>query len=130
MGFLVRLCQSSFYEDPSIETDFYPDLTRRADWVEYCETTIIKDEDEDKVKRTQNYPLGYRIIYDDNDFIYRLDFYVTKAEFKEAFLAIKPLGRKTRDASPARTETVIFGNVRIVLLEDRAFGHRTSARWK
>ncbi len=120
--FWYAYAESPFYEDPSIETDFYPDLTGRADWIEYCETTIIKDEAEDKAKRVQNYPPGYRIIYDREGYIYRLDFYVTKGEFKEAFLAVKSLGRKPRDGSPAPVETVIFGNVRVVLLEDRQFG--------
>lgn len=118
--FWFNCAESPYYADSSIETDFYPTLTRRANWVEYSETTVLKEED--RASRAQDYPLGYRVVYGNFDTIYRLDFYVTKAEFKEAFLSLQSLGRKPRDGSLPPTEIVIFGNVRVVLLDDGQFG--------
>jgi hypothetical protein len=103
--------KSPYYEDPSLENEFYEALTSRENWVEYSETIIIKDED--VPQRDQKYPLGYRRLS------HRLDFYVTKEDCKQAFLALKPLGRKRGDGRIV--DAWIFGRVRVVMLQDGQF---------
>lgn len=112
--FWFNCVKSPFGEDPSLENDFYPKLTNQENWVPYCETTIIKTDDRDR--REKSYPNGYRRLSE------RLDFYVTKPEFAEAYQAIQQLGR--RQGNEQITETVIFGSLRVVLLASAKFGER------
>jgi len=110
-SFWFNYAESPYYADPAIENKYYPSLTSKEDWVEYCETTIIKESD--IPQREKNYPLGYRRLS------YRLDFYVTKQEFKQAFRNIQRLGRKIRDERVR--EAVIFGSLRVIMLDDDEF---------
>ena len=117
-GFWFDYAESSYYEDPSLENSFYENLTTPQDWVCYSETTIIKMED--VARRGQNYPNGYRQSDE------RLDFYVTKPEFAEAYRAVQRLGR--RRGTEQILEVSIFGSLRVVLLPDAGFGERSESK--
>ena len=97
--FWFNYAESPYYEDPSLENAFYRKLTNRADWVPYSETIIIKPED--TTKREQEYPKGYRQSAE------RLDFYVTKPEFSEAYRAVQKLGRR-RGTGKIREVTILI----------------------
>ncbi len=103
-----------YYEDPSLGNEFYERLTTRENWVPYCETTIIKEED--VAKREGEYPNGYRRRDE------RLDFYVTKLKFAEAYQTVQRLGRP--QGNEQVTEATIFGSLRVVLLATAEFGER------
>jgi hypothetical protein len=113
--FWFNYAQSPYYEDPSLENAFYEKLTNRADWVPYSETIIIKPED--TIKREQDYPKGYRQLAE------RLDFYVTKLEFSEAYRAVQKLGR--RQGTEQIREVTILSSLRVRLLSDSEFGERS-----
>jgi hypothetical protein len=114
--FWFNCVKSPFGEDPSLENHFYPKLTKREEWVSWGETTIIQEED--VVKRGKNYPNSYRRSSE------RIDFYVTKPEFAEAYQAIQKLGRQQGDKQVA--DVVIFGSLNVVLLASAEFGERTA----
>lgn len=113
--FWFNYAESPYYEDPSLENAFYEKLTNRADWIPYSETIIIKPED--TTKREQEYPKGYRQSAE------RLDFYVTKPEFSEAYRAVQQLGR--RQGTEQIREVTILSLLRVRLLSDSEFGERS-----
>ena len=117
-GFWFNYAESPYYEDPSLENGFYKNLTNTQDWVTYSETIIIKSED--VARRGQDYPNGYRKLDK------RLDFYVTKPEFAEAYRTVQKLGR--RQGTEQIREVSIFGSLRVVLLPDAEFGERSEER--
>ena len=112
--FWFNYAQSPYYEDPSLENGFYEKLTRRQDWVPYSKTIIIKEKD--VIRRKKDSPNGYRQLDE------RIDFYVTKPEFAQAYEAIQQLGRQRGDKQV--TEVVIFGLLHVVLLATAEFGRR------
>jgi hypothetical protein len=114
--FWFNYAESPYYEDPHLENDFYAKLTNQKNWISWGETTIIKEED--VARREKNYPNGYRWLDE------RLDFYVTKPEFAEAYRAIQKLGH--RQGSKQDIEVVIFGSLHVVLLASAEFGERTT----
>lgn len=102
---------SSDYEDPNLINRYYPALTTEAAWINYCETIVLRDED--AADRDRRHPLGF-LASDE-----RLDFYVTRSEFVEAFRRIQRLTR-----TPGKkqvTQITIFKSLRVVLLNNAAF---------
>ncbi len=114
-SFWFNYAESPYYEDPSRENDFYPTLTDFGGWVQYSETIVLKNED--AAGRDQRHPRGYR----ESD--HRLDFYVTKSEFAQAYREIQKLGRKRGDERVM--EAIIFRCLRVVLVEDSRFGEKS-----
>ncbi|MEO7716645.1 MAG: hypothetical protein ABIY70_10605 [Capsulimonas sp.] len=117
-SFWFNYAESAFGEDPSLENDFYERLTDQSHWIGYSETMVIPNSAADKIWRAKKYPLGYTQNPE------RLDFYVTKPEFAKAFRVVRQLGRKRKGV--VVREGVIFGCVRVVLLEDELFGEKST----
>jgi hypothetical protein len=107
------------WDDPDLCNDYYPALASANTWVPYSETVVIEDH---RIEwRDAEFPQGYRITtgvvhgYSAN----RLDFYVTRSEFADAYRAVWRLGRTLRGTYVS--EVCIFNHLRVVLLDDAAF---------
>ena len=109
--FWFNYAESPPGEDPSLINELYPSLTDWENYAGYSEATVL--EDCDAKQRSQTYPSGY-LISDG-----RLDFYVTRSEFRAALLAVRRLGRK--EQCRWITKVRIFGCVDVVLTPSQRF---------